>query len=302
MDPGRRAFAETADPEAYVARTATEAVLAKLEQWRDEGESAASIACLIAPPGLGKTFLLRVFESRLVGSRPLDRVSPEDTPYASLHAPPHEGLRRDAASLALYLPYAGLLLPDLSAWVHGLLGRPLSASVSEDPDQGALEALLALGDGPESPCFLIVDDAESMPAATARRLARGLRPRGAPLRLLLALNDDARAMRLRATLDDGQEPVEILFRDPMTESETRAYLRARMSWAGVPEPTIASLESTSASRIHALSGGLPRRVHRLAASLLQTGDLPIQGAGDERWREAEWMGRPIDDLEDGEEA
>lgn len=284
-DAARRAFSETSDPRAYIARPAVEVLRAALAGWRDEGRRGASVATLIAPPGLGKTFLLRLFESELSA--------------------------RSDGPCGLYLPYAGLPLPDLSAWVHGLLGRtprapeaghPEPAEAAdpedpEDPDRASIEALVALGPAADVPFFLIVDDAESMSVETARHFARTLPAAGSTLRLLLAVGDDARAMRLRAVLDD-LAPLELVFRDPMTEAETRAYLRGRMGWAGVDEATIDEIESQSASRIHALSGGTPRAIHRLAAALLEGKDRPLGGVRPETsqsWQDAEWMGQPIEE-------
>lgn len=284
-DAAQRAFSETSDPRAYVARHAVEAVRAALAGWRDEGHRGASVATLIAPPGLGKTFLLRLFESELSG--------------------------RPGGPYGLYLPYAGLPLPDLSAWVHGLLGRtpqapeaghpkpgdPEEPADPEDPDRASIEALVALGRAADAPFFLIVDDAESMSVETARHLARTLPAAGSTLRLLLALGDDARAMRLRAVLDD-LAPLELVFRDRMSETETRAYLRARMGWAGVDGATIDAIESQSAARIHALSGGVPRAIHRLAAALLERKDRPPgepRPETSDAWQGADWMGQPIEE-------
>ncbi len=284
----QRAFSETSDPQAYVMRPAVEALRAALSAWRDEGRQGTSIATLIAPPGLGKTFLLRLFESELSG--------------------------RPGGADGLYLPYAGLPLPDLSAWVHGLLGRrpqaptaghpePADRAAREDSgdpgasDRASIESLMALGPGVDAPFFLVVDDAESMSIETARHFARTLPATGSPLRLLLALGDDARATRLRAVLDD-LSPLELVFRDPMSEAETRAYLRARMGWAGVDEATIDAIGSRSASRIHALSGGVPRAVHRVAAALIEEKDRPPGRSGSETsdsWPAAEWMGQPIEE-------
>jgi len=294
-DAVQRAFSETSDPRAYVPRPAVEALRRALARWREEGRQGASVATLIAPPGLGKTFLLRLFESELS----LDPNGPR----------------------GLYLPYAGLPLADLSIWVHGLLGcrpgvpSPDPAGPGEaaaaleaadaadpgdppaDPDRAGIEALLALGGTADVPFTLIVDDAESMSLETARTFARRLPAAGSALRLLLAVGDDARAMRLRAVLED-LAPCELVLREPMGEAETRAYLRGRMGWAGVDEATIGEIESQSASRIHALSGGVPRAIHRLAGALLEGRDRRL---GEPRhqtrdsWRGEEWLGRPIEE-------
>ena len=76
----RRAFSETADSNAHVPRPATEAVLESLLQWSRSDGIGSTVAALMAPPGFGKTHLLRVLEARLAESdraadRP-DRVAP----------------------------------------------------------------------------------------------------------------------------------------------------------------------------------------------------------------------------------
>ncbi|MBW2500925.1 MAG: ATP-binding protein, partial [Deltaproteobacteria bacterium] len=243
----QRAFSETVDPDAYVPRPATESILEALEAWRDASRDAAALTVLIAPPGLGKTLLLRVFEARLVGA--------------------------DDEVRGLYLPYAGMAIEDLSAWVYGLLGRQYLAPGAEIDAPAAIDLLSKLGEAPADPFYLLIDDAESMPLSTARVLAASLPARGSSLRILLAMNDDARAARLLAVLGD-QGPQEIRFSVPMNEEETRDYLRARMSWAGVEVGLCDRLIRTSGSRIFALSGGVPRRVHRLAERLLQ---LEVEG-------------------------
>jgi hypothetical protein len=73
-----------------------------------------------------------------------------------------------------------------------------------------------------------------------------------------------------------------------------------MRWAGVDEATIDAIESQSASRIHALSGGVPRAVHRVAAALLEQKDRPPARSRPETsdsWQVAEWMGQPIEEEE-----
>lgn len=117
-------FRETADPARYVPREATEQALGALEAWRREEGVGSTVVALVAAPGLGKTLLLRLFEERL---------------------------RRDGAASeagdVLYLPYAGLELPDLCAWCYGLLGRGPAPAESRDHPLAALTGLVALAGG-----------------------------------------------------------------------------------------------------------------------------------------------------------
>jgi hypothetical protein len=276
--PGQieRAFSETADPSAYVPREATERVLESLRGWVDAGASAPSVAALIAPPGLGKTFMLRLLESRLERVRSAER----------------------RASRALYLPYAGLLLPDLRDWVTGLLAWPMPSSsrtAGRDADSGprvALEDLVRLARDRADPLVLLMDDADSMPAETARVLAESLPREGSPLRLLMALGMDARSSRLLASFD-AMAPLEVRLEAPMSEEETAAYVRGRLRWA---DPSTSDrLDPGDLRRIHGLSGGIPRQVHRVAASVLVPGDGDRPSDLDSKLRREDWMGRPIED-------
>ena len=58
-----RAFGETANPDEYIPRPACEEALAELERTVFDQEEPCA---LIAPPGMGKSLLLRVFAKRCV--------------------------------------------------------------------------------------------------------------------------------------------------------------------------------------------------------------------------------------------
>ena len=97
-DAGRRAFGETSDPACYVARPATDRVVEQLAVWSRRDDRGSTVSAIVGTPGLGKTMLLRLVE----------KVWNEDSA---------------GPSGALYLPYGGLALRDLVAWIYGLLGR-----------------------------------------------------------------------------------------------------------------------------------------------------------------------------------
>ncbi len=272
-DRAQRAFSETADPAAYVPRHATESVLTQLQTWAREDGVGSTVAALVARPGLGKTFLLRTFESRLA------------------HAAP--GI--DRSRRALYLPYAGLSITDLTVWIYGLLGRPINVADVTDQPVAALAALFALADGPDDdPFILLLDDADSLPPETIRILAQGLPKENSPLRILMALNDDAKASRLLATLD-SLRPCQVPPLDAMSESETERYIHARMQWAAPQADVIVRMDPETISKIHALSGGIPRRVHMLAAAFLESGAAGLPSELGEKERRENWMGQPIED-------
>jgi type II secretory pathway predicted ATPase ExeA len=276
----RSAFGETADPAAHVPRSATESLLEGLLHWCADDGVGSTIAALIAPPGFGKTHLLRVLEARLAGgaSGGAGDLSPVRT------------------SRVLYLPYAALTLPDLCRWVHGLLGRS-AAELAALPrsEAGALEALGALGEASRGPFYLLVDDADSMPLPTLRGLAQGLALERSPIRLILALTDDSRAARLLAVLD-RLRPFESVLRIPLDTAETEAYLRARLARAGLGIELLDGLDPVTVDRIGALSGGVPRRIHRVVTALLEPDHAALARALSVHPRSDAWLGAPIVDA------
>lgn len=284
----RRAFSETVDPDGHVPRSATESTLDTLTGWcRSEG-IGSTVAAIVAPPGIGKTHLLRVLEAR--GLREAAARDPGSS-SGEVQASGVAGARRRS----LYLPYAALALPDLCRWVHGLLGvvRP-SGTAAADADDDAMQALGALGDGPSRPFFLLIDDADSMPNETLRSLVRGLARERSPLRLVLALSDDSRATRMLAGLD-SLRPLELPFHEPLDETETAAYLRARITRAGLGPEILDGLDRLTVTRIRALSGGVPRRIHRVVMALLEPERAALARALAMTSRTDAWLGQPIDD-------
>jgi hypothetical protein len=185
-------------------------------------------------------------------------------------------------------------LPDLCAWVYGLLGRSPGSSKGRVDSSGAMEALLALARNPDDPFYLLMDDADSMPAETIQALVEGLPRERSPLRILLGLNRDAKSTRLLAALDPF-EIFEIGLKAPMSEEETSNYVFSRMRWAGLGEREIARLDAPAISRIQALSGGVPRRVHVVAESLFESASRDFPNELDVKQKREDWMGRPIED-------
>lgn len=276
----RTAFGETADPAAHVPRGATEALLEGLLDWCAEDGLGSTVAALIAPPGFGKTHLLRVLEARLAG-----RMTDAAGDFSPVRT-----------SRVLYLPYAALALPDLARWVYGLLGRAADEiEALPRSEEGAIEALGALGDPSSGPFYLLVDDADSMPMPTLRGLAQGLSREHSAIRLVLALTDDSRAARLLAVLD-RLRPLETLLRTPLDELETEAYLRARLARAGLDVDLLDGLDPVTIGRIGALSGGVPRRIHRVVTALLEPEHGALARALSVHPRSDAWLGAPIVDA------
>lgn len=233
-------------------------------------------------PGHGKTHLLRVIEARLAQTEKEPAHFDRD--------------RRQSACRALYLPYAALSLPDLCDWVHGLLGlhRPARSSAI-DADGDALAALAKLAGTDGRPFHLLIDDADSLPSATLRALTQGLAKQGSSLRLVFALSDDSRSTRLLAAVD-SLAPFELPYRGALDERETEAYLRARLAQAGLGVELLDGLDPLTVARIRALSGGIPRRIHRVVGALVEPERAALSRALDNYPRTAGWLGRPMEEI------
>lgn len=241
------AFGETANPDEYVPRPACEAVLRRLEEVVFEARAPAA---LIAPPGLGKSMLLRVFAQRTGG-------------------------RADAVELA----YGALSFEDLCEWVLLLAGESVTGSPAED-----LESRLERRD-----LLLAIDDASSLPPASARALG-ALARRRPRLRVILAAAEGYLTSRVLAAFG---EPLQRLhFSEPMDPDESCAYMAHRLEYWGASRETIEHLEPGPIARVLRLSGGVPRRLHGLVQQLLadQPHEVPAQ------WRDEHWLGAPLDEL------
>ena len=285
-DAFRRAFGETSDPGAHVPRAATETVLERLSAWRRSDSIGSTVAALIAPPGLGKTHLLRVLESS-AHREAAARAEGEEGAFGSRRPP-----------RAVYLPYAALSVPDLVKWIHGLAGERLDpAAAGPETDEARIGSLAGLAAGPEQPLEILIDDADSMPLATLRALAQGLDREHSPVRVVLALGDDSRAARMLAALD-ALEPLELFFRDPLDAAETEIYLQSRLARVGLEAGALDGfdgLDGRMVDRVHTLSGGVPRRIHRVVLALVEPDRAALARALATSSPTDAWLGRPIDD-------
>jgi type II secretory pathway predicted ATPase ExeA len=234
---GPDCFAPTADPDAYVPRLATERALRALE---DAVLTGPDPILLQGVGGLGKTLLMRVLAGRLN-----DRLE------------------------SVYLPFPTLSRSDLCAMALGLLDRPAAG----DPEErlvAAAESLQAGGSG----LLLLVDDAGSLPADSARGLASLAHASDGALRMVLAVEDDASVERLNAAA--GRRLPIVHLGGPMSAGETGQYVRRRLGRL-LGREAARRIEPAAIAEIHRASEGVPRRVHAVIDRLRLRVDWPQAG-------------------------
>jgi type II secretory pathway predicted ATPase ExeA len=251
-------FGETCDPARYIARPASDVVLERLLACVGANRPVA----LAAAPGMGKTLLLRLLE---------ERVADE---FRCVH-----------------LSYGALDLDDLCHWVLGLIGRATDRTADAKPQQELLERA---GEG--APLLIAIDDASSLPSATARGLAHLWKISEGSLRLALAAVDGYKASRVFAALGDSLE--EIHLTAPLDADEMRVYLEAHLSRAPY------ALDASAIQWVQRLSGGVPRRINALASHRLAGRPIEQAPTGYDDVNDASWIASPSasgDDLEEFKE-
>jgi len=218
LDP----FADHPDPAWYVAREASDAALEDLLGCAGRPDLPAALR---APPGAGKTLLLRMLASRL---------------GPALHG--------------VYVPNPVLTPAELCAWTLGCLGSP----VWQDPIAVLGAYVDHLGECGEALVWL-VDDAEGLPEETARWLGQ-VRPRArGALRLVIAAGP-GEPPRAFAAL--GPMVRIDALAQPMQPAETARYVQGRLERAQA-EPELRARCEAVVAAIHAESAGIPRAVSAL---------------------------------------
>ena len=228
LKPDRDPFANTADADAYVPRTATESVLVDLEMALRDG---ARWICLDGPAGSGKTLLLRVLEERIAADFSLLRV-----------------------------PYAKLDPDEFCCWGLESLGEELAA----DPECALAVRIARSAASGDAPFVWMIDDADLLPIGTLRTLLRLQRNTGDALRFVLARSGELPAGEFVRT---GVMPVNVELEGEMDSDEMAHYVRARLDHAGADPGQRAEIEG-ALDRLYARSSGNPGRLHAAAAALL----------------------------------
>lgn len=225
-------FGETTDPGVYVARPASEAVL----EAASRAVAERRLPAIVGPPGIGKTLLLHRLAARLAAS---------------------------GSWTPVHLPYASLPADELCRWILGLVEGPASSSPRE--------ALLAWSKAEAArgrAVLVALDEASGLPRETGDCLAGLCWQAGGGLAVALAATDDARASRSLAALGPDLEPIR--YTAPLLEPETRDYVAGRLARRAAPEALRRRFDPETVGWIHRLSGGIPRRIHEVAALLIET--------------------------------
>jgi hypothetical protein len=210
-------LSDTAAADQYIPCPASEKVLDDLEAALD---ADARFAVLSGPPGLGKTHLMRVLQKRQRGQRTV-----------------------------VYSPFLHFLPDEAELWLRALLrDSGLDAAPSS---RGALDEV----DSHRS-VLIIVDEAHSIPPATAARLAEILD--GLPWRATVLLVGIEGPRLDHVLWDLGEPALHIRLDEGIDRATTRAFLdHAIRRWSDEstePPPYTAA----DVSALHAEAEGNPR--------------------------------------------
>ncbi len=124
-------------------------------------------------------------------------------------------------------------------------------------------------------CLLVVDEAQNLPVAALEelRMLSNITVDGrSPLQTILLGQPQFRATLARPDLDQLRQRILAAYHlGPLGADETRAYIEHRLrtvGWTGAP-----AWEDEAFARIHAHTGGVPRRINTLCSRVLLYGAL-----------------------------
>jgi type II secretory pathway predicted ATPase ExeA len=199
-------------------------------------------AALSGEAGLGKTLLLKVLRERLRG-----------------------------AFECLYVPFPRVSADELWRWAAVALGLG-----SGDDDRGAVLGRARRLHGEGSGLVLLVDDAGALPPSTRADLLAALDTTGFSVVLAFSSEDHAQL----GSLPPFVRRVEL--GPPLTLSETRAYVHARLRRVDPNGALAVRLTAERLAALHEASGGVPARLHALLEAWLRAVAADAPGAAVER--------------------
>jgi len=130
----------------------------------------------------------------------------------------------------------------------------------------ALNQFLLAAHAQDRVCLLIIDEAQnlSMQVLEQLRLLTNLETNQRKLlQIMLIGQPELRGMLAQPQLEQlSQRVIARYHLEALTEAETRSYLRQRLRVAGAHGPHLFS--SSAVQRLHALAGGVPRRINLIA--------------------------------------
>jgi hypothetical protein len=221
------AFGPTANPDAYVPWSGSERALAALSRWVRGAKP--SFCVLAAPPGMGKTLLLRVLAVQTAGSLRSLHLPYPDVPRAGLYAFLLQGLGKES--------------PDLSA-------DAVAAALRAEPQ----------------PILLLIDEGELLPLDTVHGLRELAAAAEGRLRVAIAVTRDERADELAAAFGEDAESVRI--EGAMSAAEVTRHVREQLARGEIDARVAARFDSATVAELHRRSEGIPASLQSHAARLL----------------------------------
>ncbi|RVU47441.1 ExeA family protein [Rubrivivax rivuli] len=160
-----------------------------------------------------------------------------------------------------------LSVAELLQTVCGEFGIPLPAQAdSVKAHVDALNAFLLAGHAKGEQAVLVIDEAQSLSAEVLEQLRLLTNLETAErklLQIILIGQPELREMVARPELEQlAQRIVARYHLGPLSLAETQQYIQHRLSVAGPSAPL--PFSAAALARIHALSGGVPRRINLLA--------------------------------------